>query len=345
MATQPRHTRFYGRYGNPTLERCERTIAALEGTESALLVASGMAAMATSVLALCRAGDHVVGQERHYMGTTELLTEVLPSFGVRTTIVDQTDLDAWRAALADGAAVAITETPVNPTLAITDLAGVAELAHAAGAITICDNTFASPVNQTPAAHGIDLVVHSGTKYLGGHSDLLAGAVAGSAALLERIWRRSIILGATLGPFDAWLLLRGIRTLPLRVRQVNESGLVVARFLAAHPAVARVHYPGLEAHPQHGLAARQMRGFGGTLSFELAGGYTAARSALSRLQVISEAVSLGGVESLAMHPASVWTGTVGAERAAEAAIDAGLVRLSLGIEGADDLVADLAQALA
>src|SRR5690606_29798453 len=213
--------------------------------------------------------DLAVAQTSHYMGTTKLFTEVLPRFGVRTRLVDQTDAGSLVAAIGAGARLVMVETPVNPTMALTDLREVAAAARAAGAISVADNTFASPINQRPLDAGIDVVVHSATKYLGGHHDLVAGVVVGDTETIERIWQMSTVLGATLGAFDAWLLLRGLRTLPLRVARANANALAIARFLERHPAVEAVHYPGLESHPQHALALRQMKdGFGGVLAVRI-----------------------------------------------------------------------------
>lgn len=232
MASTPRHPRYYTRYGNPLHEQVAGKLVALEGggaqTHGALVTASGMGAVSLVLLGLLQAGGHVVAQTNHYMGSAKHFAELLPRFGVRCTLVDQTDLAAWRRAITPGTALVMTETPVNPTCALTDLAAVSELARAAGALSVCDNTFASPLNQQPLAQGIDLVVHSATKYLGGHHDLTAGAVIGAKTLIERLWSTQICLGATLSPMDAWLLLRGLRTLALRVRQHNASALELAR---------------------------------------------------------------------------------------------------------------------
>ena len=344
MATVPRHSRFYTRYGGPTHARVEAILAQLEGGESALLLASGMAAISTTVLAHVKAGDHVVAQRSHYMGTTQLVTRVLAQFGVAATVVEQSDPRAFEAALTPQTRLIVVESPSNPLLALTDLAGVAAFARARGITTLADNTFATPINTRPLALGIDLVVHSATKFLGGHHDLLAGVVVGSRATLERIWELAIVLGGNLGAFEAWLLLRGLRTLALRVERQNASALAVAQFLERHPAVARVHYPGLESHPQHVLARAQMRGFGGVLSVVLRGGMSAALACMQRLKLFTQAVSLGGIESLAMHAATVWSGTLSEEQTEAAGVDAGLIRLSVGLEDVSDLIADLDQAL-
>ncbi len=344
MATEPRHPRFYARYGTPTHARVEAVLAQIEGAQAGLLLASGMAAISCSALALLQAGDHVVAQRSHYMGTTQLVNGVLARFGVSATIVEQCDIDAFAAAIGPQTKLILLESPSNPLLRLTDLEAVARLARSKGITTLADNTFATPVNQNPIALGIDLVVHSATKFLGGHHDLLAGAVMGPAALVERIWDMSIVLGCNLGAFETWLLLRGLRTLDLRVERQNATALQVARYLENHAAVAAVHYPGLETHPQHALARRQMRGFGGVLSFSLREGRDAALSFMPRLRLFTQAVSLGGIEALAMHAATTWSGTLSEEQTRASGIDPGLIRISVGLEAPADLTADLDQAL-
>jgi methionine-gamma-lyase len=344
MATDARAPRFYTRYGNPTHERVEAVLASLEGGEAAILTASGMGALSTAVLTIVGAGDHVIVQRNHYMGTTKIFADLLPRFGVRATVVDQTDTSAFAAAIEDGTKLIMVESPANPTMELTDLAAIAELARARGITTLADNTFASPLNQRPLALGIDLVMHSGTKYLGGHHDLVAGVVVGASELIGRIWDTSLVLGATLGPFESWLLLRGLRTLPLRVRQQNQTGLEVAEFLARHSRVEAVHYPGLETHPQHELAKRQMTGYGGTLSFQVAGGYRETEQFMANLRLVKQAVSLGGFESLAVHAAAMWAGTLSDEQVRAAGVMPNLVRLSVGLEAPSDIIADLDHAL-
>ena len=342
IAEADRPSRFYTRYGNPTVARAERLVAGLEGCNSALMFASGMGAVATTALSLLSAGDHVVAQRDHYMGTLRLLTEMLPRFGVSHTLVDQTEAGAFADAMRPETRLVIVETPSNPMLKVTDLAAVAALARARGALTLADNTFASPVNQRPSEHGIDLVVHSATKYLGGHSDLLAGVLCGPSGLVDRVWSQAIVLGACSNGFDAYLLLRGLRTLPLRVERQSETALTLARHLETRAGVARVHYPGLASHPQHRLAAHQMTAFGGVLSFELAGGGSAARAFVDALDLFANAVSLGGVETLASHVGSMWH--AGAAEG-QGAIPAGLIRLAVGLEHPDDIVRDLEHGLA
>ncbi|HSP14471.1 MAG TPA: aminotransferase class I/II-fold pyridoxal phosphate-dependent enzyme [Thermoanaerobaculia bacterium] len=343
-AGRPRHPEYYTRFGNPNRSQAESVLADLEGAESALVAASGMSAISTAVLALAGQGAHVIAQHHHYGGTATLLRDFLPRFGVEVTVVDQTDVAAFASALRPATKLIIVESPSNPVMKITDLRAIAGLARKHGALTIADNTFATPINQRPLDLGIDLVAHSATKYFGGHSDLIAGVVMGSSELLEKIWNTSVVLGTGLAPFDSWLLLRGVRTLALRMRQHNENGVALARFLEKHPAVSAVHYPGLKSHPQHELAACQMKGFGGMLSFELKGGPDASARFLDRVRLASQAASLGGVESLVVDAAANFLHYMSAEEAERIGIRPGLVRVSAGIEAAADLIADFDQAL-
>ncbi|WP_327592712.1 aminotransferase class I/II-fold pyridoxal phosphate-dependent enzyme [Streptomyces chartreusis] len=337
-AVEPRGKDFYTRFGNPNHAQVAAVVAELEGTEAALVTASGMAALTTTVLALVSAGDHVIGQKSTYGGTASVLMNLLPRLGVSTTLVDQTDPEAFAEALTSKTRLILVETPSNPLLQITDLCAVADLARAHNVLTVADNTFATPLNQRPAEFGIDLVWHSATKYLNGHSDVSAGVLAGPAELLNRVWDVGLLTGATLGPIDAWLLLRGMRTLPLRVPRHNTNGLALAEALSEHPAVARVHYPGLPSHPQHKLAAEQMSGFGGVLGIEFTGGFETADAFLGKLRYSLRSASLGGVESLAVHPASMWRGMLSEDQIAES-VPLGLVRLAAGTEDTADLVAD------
>src|SRR5437660_6842464 len=343
-AGEARHPEFYTRYGNPTLSQVESVLATLEGTESALVTGSGMAAVSATVLTIVGKGDHVVAQANHYGGTTNLLQKLLPRFGVDVTQVDQRDSSAFGRAVRPNTKLILVETPSNPVMTLTDLRAVAAIAKTHGITTLIDNTFATPLNQRPIDLGIDLVFHSATKYFGGHSDLIAGAIMGSKEWITKIWNTHVILGAALGPFDAWLMLRGLRTLALRIRKHNENALQLAQALEKYPAVKAVHYPGLKSHPQHDLARRQMSGFGGMLSFEVKGGYEAADRFLSRIRLASRAASLGGVETLAVHPASNFLHYMTLEEAAKIGIAPGLLRISVGLEGKDDLVADFGQAL-
>ncbi|MEU9337055.1 aminotransferase class I/II-fold pyridoxal phosphate-dependent enzyme [Streptomyces sp. NPDC048290] len=338
-AVEPRGEGFYTRFGNPNHAQVAAVVAELENTEAAMVTSSGMAAITTAVLALVSAGDHVIGQQSTYGGTASVLLNLLPRLGVDTTLVDQRDTEAFEKALTPKTRLILVETPSNPLLHITDLRAVAELARAHDVLTLADNTFATPLNQRPADLGVDVVWHSATKYLNGHSDVSAGVLAGPAAILDRVWDTSLLTGATLGPIDAWLLLRGIRTLPLRVPRHNDNGLALAEALTRHPAVTRVHYPGLDTHPQHALAAAQMTGFGGVLSMEFTGGYDMADAFLGHLRYPRRSASLGGVESLAVHPASMWRGMLSDEQLTEA-VPPGLIRLAAGTEDTADLVADV-----
>ncbi len=334
----------YTRYGSPNAKLAEAMLRDLDGAEAALLVGSGMAAVTVALLSRVRAGDHVVAQTTHYTGALTLLTEQLPRYGVRVTLVEQTDPAALTAAIGPGTAVVYTETPSNPLLALTDLAAVAEAAHRHGAVVITDNTFATPYNTTPLDLGVDLVVQSATKYLNGHSDVTAGVVTGRADLVAEAWEVARVQGPVCHPFEAWLLARGLRTFPLRMARHNASAQAVAEFLAQHPAVSAVHYPGLPDHPQHDLARRQMRGFGGVLSFELRDGLAAATGVLRAARLTRTAVSFGGIETLITHPASLIFAHQSPEQIEAAGISPALLRLAVGLEEPADIIADLAQAL-
>jgi cystathionine gamma-synthase len=333
------HGYFYSRSGNPNRTSLERAVAALEGGHEAVAFASGSAAT-LAVFSLAAAGGRVVCSSDCYHGTAKQLREILPRWGGSAGFVDTTDLDAVRRALASGAALLWVETPSNPLLRVSDLAALAGLAHEHGALLGCDNTFASPVLQQPLALGADLVMHSSTKYLGGHSDVLGGIVVAreASAELEGLRHFQGAGGGVPSPFDCWLLLRSLPTLPLRVRQQSANALAVARFLAADPRVERVHYPGLEQHPGHALAARQMAGgFGAVVSFQVPGAAAEALAVASRVRLFTRATSLGGVESLIEHRASM--------EGPLSQTPPNLIRLSVGLENVDDLVADLDQALA
>ena len=344
IAVAARPPEFYTRYGNPNHEMVEATLASMEGGEAALVTSSGMAAIFAVMLGNLRQGDHIVAQRNHYAGATTLLKDYLPRWGITATLVDQTDSEAFAAAIRPETRLIYVETPVNPLMQITDLRAIVELARHQNIITVCDNTFATPVNQRPLELGIDAVIHSATKYIGGHHDATAGAIVGSRELVERVWRFALVAGATLSPFDAWLLLRGLRTLGLRVERHNHNALALASFLETHPRVARVYYPGLPSHPQHHLARSQMEGFTGMLSVELAGGYSAAESLISSLHLATRAASLGGFETLIVHPASMWSLQLSPEQRQSTGINEGLVRISVGLEDAADILDDFDQAL-
>lgn len=349
-ATDARYPYFYHRHGNPVSSQAAEVVAQLEGTEAALLTATGMAAISTAILTVVKAGDHVVAQQSHYSAASILLKELLPQFGVAVSYFDQGDNASFVKALRDDTALIYLETPSNPNLAVTDLAYVGKVAKQRGITTICDNTFASPINQRPCDFGIDIVVHSATKYLGGHSDLTAGVICGTEETVNKAWKKLLSLGGALAPFDAWLLLRGLRTLSLRVNQINVNALALAKWLERHPHIAHVGYCGLPSHPQHELAKKQMKGFTGMLCVEVAGvdereQFARAQEVLNRLKFFANAASLGGVESLAVHPASMWGLHHSPEQKLKAGINDGMLRISVGIEHVDDLIGDFEQALA
>jgi cystathionine beta-lyase/cystathionine gamma-synthase len=336
---------FYTRYGNPTTTVAEGAIAELEGADRALLFASGMGAVCTSVMALVKSGDHIVAQSDIYGGATKFLGAWLPKLGVETTFVDSTDYDEYGRAIRPNTRLLYLETPTNPTLKIIDLQKAVSLARQHNLITMIDSTFATPINQRPIEFGIDLVIHSGTKYFGGHSDLICGVVAGRIDLIQKIHETRTILGVTMDPHAAWLLLRGIKTLAVRVQRQNESALRIARFLSGHAGVRQVHYPFLEAHPQYELAMAQMRGGGGMLSFEIEGSGEDARYLAECLRLFTLAVSLGGVDSLVTLPIHSSHAMISEEQREKMGVSDRLIRLSVGIENADDLIADLEQAFA
>ena len=335
----------YTRWANPTTRVLEEKVAVLEGTEDALATASGMAAVSTAVLTAVRPGEHAIAPSAVYQATYQLFAQILPAYGIETTVISEPSVEAYERALRPTTRLLYIETPNNPVLGITDIAGVVELARRQGAQTVADNTFATPYNQTPAAVGVDAVVHSATKYLGGHHDLTAGVIAASGEFLQRAKRYLRIFGATIDPFGAWLAARGIITLGLRVERQNRSGQALAEFLAARPQVAVVHYPGLPRHPGHTVAARQMRGFGGMLSFEVRGGYDAGVRVFEALRMAKRATSLGGTTTLVSHPASLSSVHMPKEVREAAGITDGLIRVSVGIEDGEDLIADFEQALA
>jgi methionine-gamma-lyase len=304
-----------------------------------------MGAISATIFSLLSAGDHAVLGKALYAATTELARTLFPRFGIEVDFVDAADLAAVRKAMRPRTRMIFVETPTNPTLALCDLDGIAAIGKETGATTVLDNTFASPYNQNPLRHGIDVVVHSMTKYMGGHSDLTAGVVVGRQEFIKRCWGLLKLFGASLSPFEAWLLIRGLKTLAVRVERQNQSALEVARFLKGHPAVERAHYPGLPDHPGHALARKQMRGFGGMVSFELRGGVAAGTRLVESLRLITLAVSLGGAESLIVHPASMIHGKLSEADLRAAGISPGLLRLSVGLEAPADIIADLEHALA
>ncbi len=334
----------YGRGGNPTRDALQQQLASLEGATHAFSFASGLAAEDALLRAVLRPGDHVLMGNDVYGGTHRLVRRIFGEWQIGLTTLELDDLEAVRSALAaTGARVLWLETPSNPLMKITDVAALAEVAHAAGALVVVDNTFATPYLQQPLALGADVVVHSTTKYLGGHSDVIGGAVVTSdASLAEKVGFQQFAAGAVSGPLDAWLTTRGIKTLAVRMERHSDTAQALAAAIDGHPAVARVYYPGLPSHPGHELAARQMRRFGGMLSLELAGGEAAARAFAEGLELFTLAESLGGVESLVNYPSEMTHASV---RGTALEVSPAIIRLSVGLEDAEDLLADVRQSLA
>ena len=336
----------YGRYGNPTVRAAEQKLAALEGAEDAALFASGMAAATTALFELLKAGDHVVLTADCYRRTRQFVTRFLSRLGVESTLVQPGDEGALRRALQPGRTkVILAESPTNPYLRVADLTLFARARDdCPGANLIIDGTFATPVNQRPLELGADLVIHSCTKYLGGHNDLLAGAVCGRAGLLQAVKDLRGVLGGVLDPQSAFLLIRGLKTLSLRVQRQNETALQVARWLEQHPRVRRVFYPGLASHPDHAIAARQMRGFGGVVSFRVRGDARDTSRVIDSCKLATIAPSLGATETLIEQPAYMSYFELTREEREAIGIFDDLIRLSLGLEDAEDVIADLSQAL-
>ena len=346
MFAGERQGHFYSRISNPTLDHLEERIANLEGAEAGLCTASGMGAITATLWSFLEAGDEVILDKTLYGCTFAFLTHGLPRFGVQVRPVDLSDPATLAAAIGPKTRIVYFETPANPNNRLVDIAAIAEIAHRHGAKVVVDNTYATPVLTRPIEHGADIVVHSATKYLSGHGDVIAGMVVGSQEDIARIRLVGIkdMTGAVMSPFSAMLLLRGLKTLELRVERHSATALTVARALEAHPAVKCVHYPGLDSFPQAGLARRQMAGFGGMIPFEVVGGKVGGIAMMNRLRLIQRAVSLGDAESLIQHPASMTHSTYTPEERAAHGIAEGLVRLSVGLEGVEDILGDLMQAL-
>jgi len=334
---------IYTRYGNPTLRVAEAKLAALEEAEGALVTASGMAAITSSILTFVGAGEEIIATTSLYGGTYRFMRDMLPRLGVKVHFVENT-LEGVEKLVNDKTRILYTETPTNPTLRLVDLEKAAAFAQKHKLVSIVDNTFATPIFQRPVTLGFDLVVHSATKYLNGHSDLIAGAVAGRREMLDQIRETLIKLGGTMDPSACYLLIRGMRTLDTRVRRQEANALALARFLEAHPKVEAVHYPGLESHPDHALAKKQMSGFGSMMAVDLKEGLEAASAFCDRLRIFLLAASLGGGESLAVLPLYTSHYGLSEKELAAAGVSPGTVRLSIGLEDPDDLVTDLKQAL-
>jgi cystathionine beta-lyase/cystathionine gamma-synthase len=335
---------IYTRYGNPTLAIAEAKIAALEGAEAAIVTASGSAAISSALLALLRAGDELIATRQLYGGSYRLLRDTLPRFGITVRHVES-NLSGIERLVNPRTKVFYVETPTNPTLRLVDLEKAVAFAKEWDLVSIIDNTFATPVLQKPLAMGFNMVVHSATKFLAGHSDVIAGAAAGSKALVKRVRENVIYLGGSMDPEAAFLLIRGMKTLRLRVERQCETAMIAAKYLEKHPKVARVHYPGLPAHPDHKLARRQMRGFGAMLAFDMKGGLAAARRFCDRVRIFLLAASLGGVESLVVLPIYTSHYNMSPQELRGAGVEPGTVRVSVGLEDAADLIEDLRQALA
>jgi len=335
---------IYTRYGNPTLTVAQKKIAALEGAEAAIVTSSGMAAISSALLAALKAGDEVISTAQLYGGSYRLMRDVFPNMGIIVRQVG-TDLAGIEALVTPRTKVLYVETPTNPTLRLVDIHKAVAFAKKHKLVSIIDNTFATPVLQNPIALGYDMVVHSATKALAGHSDIIAGAAVGNAVWMERVRQMIIYLGGSMDPGAAYLLIRGMKTLGVRVQRQGENAMAVAKFLEKHPKVARVHYPGLKSHPDHALAKKQMRGFGGMLAFDLKGGLPAARRFCDRVRLFLLAASLGGVESLVILPIYSSHYNMTEEELRRAEVSPGTVRVSLGLEDKEDLIEDLKQALA
>jgi cystathionine gamma-synthase len=345
VATGARPGHIYGRNTNPTVAVFEEKVRLLEGGEAATSASTGMAVISNTLHSLLTPGSRIVSVKDTYGGTSKIFTDFLPRIGIDVDLRDTTDFDAIEEAVAAGCDVLYLETPTNPTLKVLDLERLTAAGHAVGATVIVDNTFATPINQNPLALGADLVVHSATKFLGGHADALGGVVVGSESLVHDVYHYREINGATLHPMAAYLLLRGMKTLHLRIERQGENAMKIARHLETHPKVPVVNYPGLASHPHHDIAVRQMRGFGGMLSFGLDGGLDAVRRFLPALRLANGAANLGSVETIVGPPATTSHVECTTEERAVLGIPEGLIRYSAGIEDVDDLLEDLDRALA
>ncbi|HMO79205.1 MAG TPA: PLP-dependent aspartate aminotransferase family protein [Pyrinomonadaceae bacterium] len=336
---------FYGRLGNPTVSALEKAMAELEGADDAIGFASGMAAISAAILTAAKTGDHIVAPESMYSTTTNLLRHIAERFDIETTFVDATEAGAYAAAIRPETKLFWIETPSNPLVGITDIRRVTAVAKEHGVMTVADNTFATPFNQQPIELGCDAVIHSATKYLGGHSDLTAGVLAGKADFVDRARHgQAKLFGGNIAPQVAWLVLRGIKTLALRMERHNANAMQLATDLTGHPKVSAVHYPGLEGHKGHAIAASQMRGFGGMMGVDV-GTAEAAKDLVNKLRVCTFATSLGGVETLVQPVALMTHATLSAEERARAGVSDGLLRISVGIEDINDIRQDIYDALA
>ncbi|MGC2476502.1 MAG: aminotransferase class I/II-fold pyridoxal phosphate-dependent enzyme [Candidatus Sulfotelmatobacter sp.] len=336
--------RYYTRWGNPTITLAEQTVAAIEGTDAARVFASGMGAITTAILALLKAGDHIVAQRDIYGGVTKFFSEWLPKLGIETTFVDTNDFEQHERAIRPNTKMLYLESPTNPSLRVVDMKKAAALAKQHRLISMIDSTFGTPINQRPAEYGIDLVMHSGTKYLSGHADLTCGVVSGRPHLIDRIDESRKTLGNCMDPHAAWLLIRGLKTLAVRVARQNENALRVAEFLEGHAKVRRVHYPWLKSHPEYAIAREQMSGGSGMVTFEVDGTGEDARRVSEAMRLFTLATSLGGVESLVSIPVLTSHAMISAAQRAQMGVTEQMVRLSVGIEAIEDQIEDLERAL-
>jgi len=337
---------IYTRLGNPTIDTVEKVVADLEGGAGSTATSSGMAAVLASVFSFLNAGDHIVVSDTLYGASTTLLTRFAPRFGIRVSVVRSADIDQFKSVIEAQTRVVYIETPANPTLSITDIQAVADLAGKVGALVVVDNTFATPFFQNPLSLGADVVVHSATKYLNGHGDVVMGFVVARVDEHHRKMRDFVILsGGNANPFDAFLCLRGIKTLSIRMERHDRNARRVAEFLAGHPKIGRVYYPGLPDFPGHEIARRQMRGFSSVIAFDIRGGYDAGKQLMKEVRMMTLAVSLGTLDTLIQHPASMTHSGVPREEREKAGIADGLIRLSVGLEDIEDIIEDLEEALA
>ncbi|MDN5299914.1 MAG: methionine-gamma-lyase [Clostridiales bacterium] len=331
----------YTRLGNPNTREVASRLAALDETDAGLYTSTGMSAVSTALLGLMQAGDHFIAADCLYGGTVAVINKVITKYGIEMDYVKINDTEAFQSAFKANTKVVYIETPANPTMELIDIEAVAAMVHAHGALLVVDNTFMTPYLQKPVKLGADVVVYSVTKYINGHGDVVGGIITGKQRYIDQINNPHLLnLGGTGSPFDAWLVARGLKTLGLRMERHCENAMAVAKYLEAHPKVAKVYFPGLETFPQHDLAKRQMSNFGGMIAFELEGGYAAGEKLLNNLELISLAVSLGGVDSLIQHPASMTHAAVPPEERLSAGITDGLVRISVGIEDLEDILSDL-----
>ena len=336
---------LYTRYGNtPNADRVQKRLALLEGSEAALVLSSGMGATACAMLALLRSGDHLVSSSWIYGGTLKLFTEDLPGMGIEVTLVNPLEPRAWRRALKKTTRVVFLESPVNPTCRVLELGSLQNLAHAEGIALVVDSTFASPINFRPIEHGVDVVIHSATKYLNGHHDILAGVVCGNEPFIDEVRRKMIVWGQAPDPFACWLLERGLKTLDVRVKRQNENAMQIAEWCSKRPEIAKVHYPGLPSHPDHEIAKTLLDGFGGMMAIELKGAGPAVIRLVKGLKLFTYAASLGGVDSLVIEPRYSSHAHMSPDERAKIGIPDGFLRMSIGIENAEDLIADIEQAL-